>query len=110
MSRCEVDERNVEVASLQTGGGVTAFLVFFMQAGFMFLEAGFARMYSVGVSDFTGLFYGGGANQLIAQVIGSAVVTAATFGIAMVLMYLTQQARCRARIARDDPENEDAFR
>jgi Amt family ammonium transporter len=35
----------------------------------------------------TGLFYGGGANQLIGQLIGSAVVTAASFGIGMVLMY-----------------------
>ncbi len=35
----------------------------------------------------TGLFYGGGANQLIAQAIGSAAVTAATFGVGMALMY-----------------------
>jgi Amt family ammonium transporter len=35
----------------------------------------------------TGLFYGGGMNQLIAQAIGSGAVTAATFGVAMVLMY-----------------------
>jgi Amt family ammonium transporter len=33
------------------------------------------------------LFYGGGATQLIAQCIGSAAVTAATFGTGMVLMY-----------------------
>jgi Amt family ammonium transporter len=38
----------------------------------------------------TGLFYGGGANQLIAQAIGSATVTVATFVIAMGLMYLTK--------------------
>src|SRR6478609_1642998 len=38
----------------------------------------------------TGLFYGGGTNQLVAQLIGSATVTVATFGIAMVLMYLTK--------------------
>ncbi len=38
----------------------------------------------------TGLFYGGGANQLIAQAIGSAVITGATFVIAMALMYLTK--------------------
>jgi ammonium transporter, Amt family len=37
-----------------------------------------------------GLFYGGGANQLIAQAIGSAVVTVGTFVIAMGLMYLTK--------------------
>jgi Amt family ammonium transporter len=38
----------------------------------------------------TGLFYGGGANQLTAQAIGSAVVTVATFSVAMGLMYLTK--------------------
>ncbi len=35
----------------------------------------------------TGLFYGGGAGQLIAQFIGSASVTVATFAVAMILMY-----------------------
>jgi ammonium transporter, Amt family len=35
----------------------------------------------------TGLFYGGGSAQLVAQAIGSAVVTAATFGVGMALMY-----------------------
>jgi ammonium transporter, Amt family len=35
----------------------------------------------------TGLFYGGGATQLIAQAIGSASVTLATFGTSLVLMY-----------------------
>ena len=34
----------------------------------------------------TGLFYGGGMTVLKAQIIGSAVVTAATFGVAMVVM------------------------
>jgi len=34
-----------------------------------------------------GLFYGGGTQLLVAQVIGSAVVTLATFTIAMVVMY-----------------------
>jgi len=34
-----------------------------------------------------GLFYGGGMNQLIAQLIGSAVVTVATFVVGMALMY-----------------------
>jgi Amt family ammonium transporter len=34
-----------------------------------------------------GLFYGGGITQLKAQIIGSAIVTAATFGIALLLMY-----------------------
>src|SRR5689334_5904497 len=35
-----------------------------------------------------GLFYGGGLQVLKAQAIGSAVITFATFGIAMVVMYL----------------------
>jgi Amt family ammonium transporter len=38
----------------------------------------------------TGLFYGGGANQLIAQAIGSAAVTGATFAVAMVVMLATK--------------------
>jgi len=38
----------------------------------------------------TGLFYGGGTSQLVAQIIGSAAITAATFGVAMALMYLTK--------------------
>jgi Amt family ammonium transporter len=40
----------------------------------------------------SGLFYGGGANQLIAQAIGSAAVTAATFAAGMVLMYAVKAA------------------
>jgi Amt family ammonium transporter len=35
----------------------------------------------------TGLFYGGGLDTLISQAIGSAAITAATFGSAMLLMY-----------------------
>ena len=35
-----------------------------------------------------GLFYGGGTQVLVAQAIGSAVTTCATFAIAMVVMYL----------------------
>jgi Amt family ammonium transporter len=35
----------------------------------------------------TGLFYGGGTAQLVAQIIGSAAVTAATFTVGMALMY-----------------------
>jgi Amt family ammonium transporter len=35
-----------------------------------------------------GLFYGGGTQVLVAQAIGSATITFATFGIAMVVMYL----------------------
>ncbi|MFN8419360.1 MAG: ammonium transporter [Anaerolineae bacterium] len=38
-------------------------------------------------SVITGLFYGGGAGQLIAQFIGSASITVITFAVAMVLMY-----------------------
>jgi Amt family ammonium transporter len=35
----------------------------------------------------TGLFYGGGTTVLVAQVVGSLVITAATFGSALVVMY-----------------------
>jgi len=35
----------------------------------------------------TGLFYGGGTQLLIAQAIGSAIVTVSTFAVALVLMY-----------------------
>ena len=35
----------------------------------------------------TGLFYGGGFAQLIGQAIGSAAVTAATFGVSLAMMY-----------------------
>jgi Amt family ammonium transporter len=35
----------------------------------------------------TGLFYGGGFKLLEAQFIGSAIITASTFGVSMVLMY-----------------------
>ncbi|MFN8008774.1 MAG: ammonium transporter [Terriglobia bacterium] len=35
----------------------------------------------------TGLFYGGGLQLLTAQIIGSGLVTAATFGVAMIVMY-----------------------
>jgi ammonium transporter, Amt family len=34
-----------------------------------------------------GLFYGGGANQLVAQLIGSAAVTASSFGVGLAVMY-----------------------
>ncbi len=36
----------------------------------------------------TGLFYGGGVHQLISQLIGSASITAASLGVAFLLMYL----------------------
>jgi ammonium transporter, Amt family len=35
-----------------------------------------------------GLFYGGGTTVLVAQAIGSAVITVATFGVALAVMYL----------------------
>jgi len=35
-----------------------------------------------------GLFYGGGTTVLMAQFIGSAIITAATFGVALAVMYL----------------------
>ena len=40
----------------------------------------------------TGLFYGGGTAQLVAQAIGSAAVTAATFGVSLVMMYGLKKA------------------
>ncbi len=40
-----------------------------------------------------GLFYGGGSQLLEAQFIGSAIITAATFGVAMALMYAGQRDR-----------------
>jgi len=48
----------------------------------------------------TGLFYGGGTNQLAGQAIGSGVVTVATFVIAMGLMYLTKYT-VGLRVSRD---------
>jgi Amt family ammonium transporter len=47
-----------------------------------------------------GLFYGGGFDQLIAQAIGSAAVTAATFGAGMLLMYLVK-ATGTLRVSKD---------
>jgi Amt family ammonium transporter len=38
-----------------------------------------------------GLFYGGGGNQLLAQIIGSASITVATFASSMLLMYAVKQ-------------------
>jgi ammonium transporter, Amt family len=34
-----------------------------------------------------GLFYGGGTTILVAQLIGSAIITTATFGVALAVMY-----------------------
>ena len=42
-------------------------------------------------STVRGLFYGGGVNQLIAQLIGSVSITAATFASAALLMFLVKQ-------------------
>jgi Amt family ammonium transporter len=41
-------------------------------------------------SPVTGLFYGGGVSQLVAQAIGSASITLGTFAAAMALMYLVK--------------------
>jgi Amt family ammonium transporter len=38
-----------------------------------------------------GLFYGGGVNQLVAQIIGSTCITVATFLASMLLMYIVKQ-------------------
>jgi Amt family ammonium transporter len=48
----------------------------------------------------TGLFYGGGSAQLIAQAIGSAAVTAATFGAGLILMYAVK-ATGTLRVTKD---------
>jgi Amt family ammonium transporter len=40
-----------------------------------------------------GLFYGGGTTILTAQLIGSATVTVATFGVALALMYLVNATK-----------------
>jgi Amt family ammonium transporter len=50
-----------------------------------------------------GLFYGGGTAQLVAQVIGSATITAATFAAAMVLMYAVKATKT-LRVSRDGEE------
>jgi Amt family ammonium transporter len=49
----------------------------------------------------TGLFYGGGSAQLVAQLIGSAAVTAATFAAGMILMYAVK-ATGTLRVKRED--------
>src|SRR5439155_25993841 len=41
-------------------------------------------------SPVTGLFYGGGVAQLVAQMIGSASITVGVFAAAMALMYLVK--------------------
>jgi Amt family ammonium transporter len=41
-------------------------------------------------SPLTGLFYGGGTQLLVSQIIGSAVITAATFAVSMVMFYLVK--------------------
>ena len=41
-------------------------------------------------SPVTGLFYGGGSQLLVAQLIGSAAITAATFAVSMVMFYLVK--------------------
>ncbi|HSY20981.1 MAG TPA: ammonium transporter [Polyangiaceae bacterium] len=41
-------------------------------------------------SPVTGLFYGGGSQLLVAQLIGSASITAATFGVSLIMFYLVK--------------------
>jgi Amt family ammonium transporter len=41
----------------------------------------------------TGLFYGGGTKQLVAQIIGSATITAATLAAGLLLMYMVKAIR-----------------
>ena len=41
-------------------------------------------------SKLTGLFYGGGFSLLGAQLIGNLIITVATFGVAMILMYVVK--------------------
>jgi Amt family ammonium transporter len=48
----------------------------------------------------TGLFYGGGVNQLIGQAIGSAAIGGSVFVASMLLMYLTK-ATVGLRVSRD---------
>jgi Amt family ammonium transporter len=43
-------------------------------------------------SPVAGLFYGGGTQLLVAQMIGSAAITAATFGVSMVMFYVLKMA------------------
>jgi Amt family ammonium transporter len=51
-------------------------------------------------SPVTGLFYGGGTQLLVAQLIGSAAITAATFGVSMVMFYLVK-ATGTLRVSRE---------
>ena len=48
----------------------------------------------------TGLFYGGGVNQLIGQAMGSLAVTAASLGVGLALMYAVK-ATGTLRVSRD---------
>ena len=48
----------------------------------------------------TGLFYGGGTQVLIAQCIGSAIITGATFGVSMIVM-LAVNATGTLRISKE---------
>jgi ammonium transporter, Amt family len=45
-----------------------------------------------------GLFYGGGTTVLFAQVIGSAIITVATFGVALIVMYAVNAVK-RLRVS-----------
>lgn len=56
-------------------------------------------------SPVTGLFYGGGASVLEAQFIGSAVITIATFVVALILMWVIKQLPYPWKL-RVEPEGE----
>ncbi len=51
-------------------------------------------------SVLSGLFYGGGGGVLVAQIIGSAVVTVATFAVSMAMMYAVK-ATGTLRVSKD---------
>jgi Amt family ammonium transporter len=46
--------------------------------------------YTGGTTNVTGILYGGNANQLVAQIIGSAVIGGATLAAGLILMYLVK--------------------
>src|SRR5204863_4927490 len=50
-----------------------------------------------------GLFYGGGTQVLMAQIVGSAFITLSTFGVALVVMYLVNSMG----LLRISPEGEN---
>ena len=49
----------------------------------------------------TGLFYGGGTQAFIAQCIGSAIITAATFGVSLVSVMYAVNATGTLRVSKE---------